>query len=116
LGTPARVVALAASARLVLHISAAVFAEYEEVLARFRFGDEGGLAKEALDGIRRIAVWVKVSGTVTPCSDPDDDVFLQCAMAAKADYLVTGNLRHFPRTFESTRIVTPREFLDLFNT
>jgi predicted nucleic acid-binding protein len=29
--------------------------------------------------------------------DPDDNKFLECADAARADYLVTGNQGHFPR-------------------
>ena len=47
------------------------------------------------------------------CADPDDDMFLECAQAAHADYLVTGNLKHFPEFWESTRIVTPRNLLDI---
>ena len=33
---------------------------------------------------------------VTTASDPDDNIFLECAAAAQADYLVTGNQGHFP--------------------
>jgi predicted nucleic acid-binding protein len=45
--------------------------------------------------------------------DPDDNRFLECADAARADYLVTGNLRHFPRFWKKTKIITPREFIGL---
>lgn len=38
-------------------------------------------------------------------NDPDDIIFLQCAQAAIADYLVTGNTRHFPENWKKTRIV-----------
>jgi predicted nucleic acid-binding protein len=34
-----------------------------------------------------------VSGPVS--SDPADTKFLHCAQAAQADYIVTGNKRHF---------------------
>ena len=46
-------------------------------------------------------------------SDPDDNIFLECADAARADYLVTGNLRHFPRFWKRTKVITPREFISL---
>jgi predicted nucleic acid-binding protein len=46
------------------------------------------------------------------CADPDDDAFLECAQAAQADYLVTGNLKHFPSSWGSTRVVTARWLLD----
>lgn len=45
--------------------------------------------------------------------DPDDDIFVECADAAKADYLVTGNISHFPRYWKRTKVVTSREFLDI---
>lgn len=33
--------------------------------------------------------------------------------AAGADYLITGNKKHFPLvTFQKTKIVSPREFLE----
>jgi hypothetical protein len=45
--------------------------------------------------------------------DADDNVFLECADVACADYLVTGNLRHFPRFWKTTWVITPREFIGL---
>jgi len=32
---------------------------------------------------------------ITVTSDPDDNTFLECAAAARPDYLVTGNQKHF---------------------
>ena len=46
-------------------------------------------------------------------NDPADDKFIECADAARADYLVTGNVRHFPKFWKSTKVVTSREFLSL---
>lgn len=45
--------------------------------------------------------------------DRDDNRFRECADVARADYLVTGNLRHFPRFWKKTKIITPREFIGL---
>jgi putative PIN family toxin of toxin-antitoxin system len=45
------------------------------------------------------------------CRDPDDDPILSCAIAASADYLVTGDSDLLElREFRETRIVAPREF------
>jgi predicted nucleic acid-binding protein len=46
-------------------------------------------------------------------SDPDDNIFLECADAARADYLITGNVRHFPRFWKQTKVITPREFISI---
>ena len=48
---------------------------------------------------------------VTP--EPDDNQFLECADAAKADYLVTGNVRHFPKFWKKTKVITAREFISI---
>jgi uncharacterized protein len=48
--------------------------------------------------------------------DTEDNKILECALAAKADVLVTGD-KHLLKLgkFRKTRIVTPREFLDYFS-
>ena len=44
-------------------------------------------------------------------SDPEDNKFLECAQAAGAEYLVTGNKRHFPKTWRKTKVVNSRELI-----
>lgn len=45
--------------------------------------------------------------------DPGDFMFMLCAMEAQAEYLVTGNRRHFPeRFYGSARVVNARELID----
>jgi len=51
--------------------------------------------------------------TLEICTDEPDNRFLECAETAEADYLVTGNARHFPQTHKTTLIVTGRGFLDI---
>jgi predicted nucleic acid-binding protein len=46
-------------------------------------------------------------------SDPADNIFLECADAARADYLLTGNQRHFPKFWKNTKIISSREFLSV---
>jgi predicted nucleic acid-binding protein len=43
----------------------------------------------------------------------DDNMFLECADASGADYLITGNQRHFPRFWKKTKFITTREFISL---
>ncbi|HEY0794550.1 MAG TPA: putative toxin-antitoxin system toxin component, PIN family [Acidisarcina sp.] len=52
-----------------------------------------------------------MEGKLKACRDPDDDMFLECAMRAKADILVAGDkdLLVLGR-FEGIRIVTPAEY------
>ena|SRR5438445_3604637 len=113
LGSPAQVFVLAIGGSIQLCVSGNVYAEYEEVISRPRFQRSEEIISGTLHIIREKGFWVRPTETIRGCSDPDDDIFLQCAQAAGADYLVTGNLRHFPTSWQGTRIVTARRLLDI---
>jgi uncharacterized protein len=49
---------------------------------------------------------------VTACADPDYNIFLECAQAARAHFIVTGNLKDFPTKWAETQIVTARQFVE----
>ena len=44
--------------------------------------------------------------------DAADQIFFDLFMTEKADYLITGNKKHFPK---QKSIVTPREFLEILH-
>ena len=46
-------------------------------------------------------------------ADEADNRFLECAKAAGADDIVTGNQQHFPVTLGRTRIINPRQLVEL---
>ena len=96
-----------------LYVTAPILEEYAEVLARRELGIRRGLRLQLLQLIRNRCqvVHPRVRLEVTP--DPDDNRFLECADAARADYLITGNLRHFPRFWKATKIVNAREFMEM---
>jgi uncharacterized protein len=113
-GQPAEILLLALQGeRVQLCVSAEIYSEYEEVIRRPRFKRSEREIVDALRAVREQGIWVKPSQRIRACSDPDDDVFLECAQAAQAHFLVTGNLKHFPSTSGTTRIVTARQLLDV---
>ena len=54
---------------------------------------------------------VRPSKGLKVTKDPDDNKVLECALEARADYVVTGNVRHFPVRYQDIRVVTPWEFM-----
>ncbi|MGH7596544.1 MAG: putative toxin-antitoxin system toxin component, PIN family [bacterium] len=65
-----------------------------------------------LTELRAFARQVEISGTLQVCKDPDDDKFLETAVTGGADFLITKNLKHFPRkSYEGARIVNVATFL-----
>ena len=112
LGPPAQVLVLALGGSIQLCVSGSIYAEYEEVIRRPRLQRSEDIIGGALHAIREKGSWVRPTERVQACSDPDDNIFLECAQAAGANYLVTGNLKHFPVAWAGCRIVTPRWLLD----
>lgn len=112
LGPPAQVFILVLGGVFQLCLTGNVYAEYEEVLSRPKFHLDEKTISAALRDIREKALWVRSTEPVHACSDPADNMFLECAAAADAQYLVTGNMKHFPPAWADTRVVTARWLLD----
>jgi uncharacterized protein len=112
-GLPEPVFNLAVDRRVQLYISEAILAEYEDVLRRPRLDIHPDKVTLALTRIAEAAISVAPTERVTACSDPDDNIFLERAEAAQADYVVTGNTADFPAQWDKTQIVTPRQFLEI---
>lgn len=115
LGAPAEVFLLAVSGSIQLCVSGSVYAEYEEVIRRPRFRRDESVITATLDAIREKSLWVRPAEAIRACADPDDDIFLECAQAARAAYLVTGNIKDFPASWRDTQVVTARRFLDIMS-
>jgi uncharacterized protein len=108
---PASLVAIAMAKQVRLFVSSTIWDEYTEVLKRPKFGFSPAAVDAFLLNLRRAATMVRPTQTVGAARDEADNRFLECAQKARADYLVTGNKRHFPApVFEGTTIVTPAEF------
>jgi putative PIN family toxin of toxin-antitoxin system len=111
-GNEARVLDLIFAGSLIACVTEEVLAEYASVLHRRKFRN---LSHTAIDDVlkelsRGQLVRTDLSLTISP--DPSDNRFLECAQAAYADFLVTGNKRHFPAAWKNTRIVNARELLE----
>lgn len=96
-----------------LCVSDDVLAEYREVLARPELKIRKGIRQQLLQLIARRAYLVKPARSLQVTMDPDDNKFLECADTARADYLVTGNQRHFPKFWKKTKVITSREFISI---
>jgi len=97
-----------------LYVSRPILEEYSEVLSRPELRIRKGLRQQLLQFIKNHCYTVVPTRLlVEVTSDPDDNMFLECADTARADYLVTGNQKHFPRFWKKTKVITPREFNNL---
>jgi len=113
-GAEAHTLDLAAVRKIQIYATPAILTEYEEVLRRSKFiRISPKVIDGALDLIRRVAILVNPTETLTVSSDESDNRFLECAEAADADYLVTGNKRHFPAQWKECMVIGARELVEL---
>ena len=113
LGLQRTVLLLAITKPARLYLSPPIFAEYRAVLSRPELHFRKGLRLQLLQLLKNRAYFVAPSGSLQVTSDPADNIFIECADAAQADYLITGNERHFPKFWKKTKVITPREFVSL---
>ena len=110
-GLETLVVSLALNRKIQLHVSEPILQEYERVLRYPRLKFEAKEVARFLARLRRSSVLVMSTRTLSASPDEADNRFLECAEAARADFLVTGNKKHFPKRWKTTEVVNTRELL-----
>ena len=96
-----------------LYISQAILEEYRDVHGHAELKIRKGARRQLLQLTRNRSYTVKPSRRIDVTGDADDNKFLECADAARADYLMTGNRRHFPRHWKKTKVITARALVEL---
>ena len=90
-----------------------ILEEYSEVLHRAKFPFSEASIQRILKMIREFGLAISPSPTGEILPDMDDLVFYEVVMEKRNDedaYLITGNIRHFPRR---EFIVTPAEMMEI---
>ena len=94
---------------IVLVYNEEIVSEYQEVLLRDKFGFSEERIKTVLDVVKTgLCLGRTPSNEFFP--DQDDAVFYEVALSKDGTFLVTGNLRHFPK---SPIVVTPTEMIHI---
>ena len=113
-GNPKKIIDLWKNEEFTLCISHAVLDEYVDVLRRIGLKDEAEL--EELMALFsqgfNILFTAKTPKIKIVKNDPDDDKFIECAIALKADVVITGDREVLAvGEYMGIKIVTPQQFL-----
>lgn len=112
-GAPADIVGMVSSGILRLCYDARVMVEYQDVLARPKFQFDQKKVKDLLVFAQQSGEVVATSPLNARLPDVHDEIFLEVALAGRAIFLITGNIKHFPASSRhGVKVVTPQEFLD----
>lgn len=90
-----------------------ILSEYEDVLHRKKFKLPESLIRKIIDEIVRVGEPADRILSDGKFVDPKDIVFYEVALSKENSFLVTGNLRHFPRT---PMVVSPAQLLEIIET
>jgi uncharacterized protein len=96
-----------------MYVSAPILSEYRTVLSRPEFRIPKGQRSQLIELIENRAHLISPSLSLNVTSDPKDNIFIECADSGRADFLITGNQRHFPKFWKRTKVISSREFIDL---
>jgi putative PIN family toxin of toxin-antitoxin system len=110
-GPPAAIMQMAIRGELVVCHDARILTEYGQVLRRPKFQIHPTEADAVLEQIQARGSLVASQPLAAPLPHPDDEAFLEVAVAGQAEFLITGNLKHYPSRCGGVRVVSPRKFL-----
>jgi putative PIN family toxin of toxin-antitoxin system len=112
-GPPAAVLRALLTERVRLCFDERILSEYRHVLSRGKFAFDRELVAEVLSFLEAAGFPALAQPLDLVLPDPADQMFIEVAVFSQADFLVTGNLKHFPRSARrGIAVVSPREFLD----
>ena len=110
-GLPATILSLLLNGKLTVLYDNRILSEYKEVLSRQKFHFKKNHVLHLLDYIRYGGEFVAVEPMRIRSVSEDDRMFYEVAVTGKAEFLVTGNKKHFP---DENIIKTAKEFVNLY--
>ena len=114
-GSSGEIVRMVFSGELLLYIDARILSEYQDVLHRQKFNFDKDHIGILLDFIKLYGQFISSSPLTNRLPDPDDEPFLEVAIAGRVRSLVTGNTAHYPSQLrEGINIYSPSEFIEFY--
>ena len=111
-GSPAEVLHFVLEKHAVPVLDHRILTEYYDVLLRPKLHIPRQQVLDLLEDLVAVSAMLPVGSDRVDLPDPTDAKFVECALAGGADYLVTGNLRHFPaEACRGVRVASPAEFV-----
>jgi putative PIN family toxin of toxin-antitoxin system len=113
-GVPHEIVVKGFSSEYQIVVSVATLTEFRDTLLKYpeKFHMDEDDVQQEVETIRYFAEFVDPDEEITAVEDdPDDDKFLEAAVAGNVDYIVSGD-RHLLdlNSFQGIQIVEPRAF------
>jgi len=116
-GNPRKIIDFWKKGKISLCVSKNILDEYIEVLQRIGLGDEREV-EEILSLFAKgfnILFTTKTPKIKAVRDDPDDDKFIECAVALKVEVIITGDKAlKAMNEYMGIKILTPQQFLEIY--
>ena len=113
-GAPATVLRSVLAGSVSICVAERILSEYRIVLARSKFDFDVERVAVLLGFLEATGEPVLAPPLNLSLADPSDEAFVEVAVASAADFLVTGNLKHFPaESLRGVRAISPRALCDV---
>jgi putative PIN family toxin of toxin-antitoxin system len=112
-GLPAKILGLVLNGTIGIVYDNNILVEYIDVLNREKFKINKEKIKAVLDFITHDGEYIISTPQTKRFADEDDKKFYELYKSGEADFLITGNIKHFPK---EKNIITPREFMEINGT
>ncbi|MCX5885278.1 MAG: putative toxin-antitoxin system toxin component, PIN family [Proteobacteria bacterium] len=112
-GYPRRVYNLIRDGKLTMLLSKEMEREFMRVLGYSKFGLSPQEVIPFVTNLRNCAELLETKSKISLITvDPTDNIFLECAIDGKADYIISGD-RHLLNLhiYEGIEIIKPKEYL-----
>jgi len=106
-----------AGKKYTLFISKEILGEVDEVISRTKFGFSTQKISLAMEAILSFSEIINPEIKVDVIkSDPDDNKILECAIACKASYIVSGDSHLLDlKEYGTIKIINPKTALEILN-
>jgi putative PIN family toxin of toxin-antitoxin system len=109
-GLPARILNLVLDGSITIVYDNNILTEYADVLNREKFEIDKELIGFIIDFITKEGDFRTTGRQTVLLHDEDDTMFYELYKNGGVDFLITGNIKHFPH---EKGIVTPRKFIEM---
>ena len=109
-GTPAKILSMILNGNIKILYDNRIVFEYIEVLSRKEFGFNAETINDMMDFLKHEGEFINADYINVKFQDETDKKFYEVYISGKAQYLITGNKKHFPR---DNNIIIPGDFIRL---
>ena len=111
-GTPAKIVSLVLNGKIKLLYDNRIIFEYFEVISRKEFGFNLEIVNDMIDFFKHEGDYINADHLNVKFHDESDKKFYEVYKTGQAQFLITGNKKHYPA---DNSIIIQKEFLQVYD-